>query len=135
MIVAACSLAIIAAACWGGATPTPHAAAEIAVCTSLTEFSARIDQIKALDPATVTAQGVAARLGQLSTAWTAVKTSLEGVKVADEAALTAAWAGGKTAVENIPTNVPIATAVAGLKVAVAPIGVAVGEMKNGMNCQ
>jgi hypothetical protein len=135
LIVAACSLAVVAAACSGGATPTPQAAAEAAVCTALTEFGNQVDQLKALDPATATAEDVAAQRDAIATSWAAVKTSLEGVKGADQAALTAAWTGLETALKNIPTDVPIATAVDAVKAAAVPVKAAYVEIGNGINCK
>ena len=158
-IVAACSIAIITAACSGGATPTPQATGPVGatptpqatgpvgatptpqaslgayVCTSLTAFGKQIDEVKALDPATATADDVAARRDQVATAWAEIgyRDVLEGANVAT--ALKAAYVGLETALKDVPTDVPIATTVTAIKAAATPIGVAVDEMESRLKCK
>ena len=88
----------------------------------------------ALDPKTVTADDIAAQRDSVTTAWDAVQSSLTDVKASDKAAVEAAWAGLQAALKNIPSDVPIADAINGVKAAAVPLKAAYTEMANGMGC-
>jgi hypothetical protein len=133
--IAALSLALVVGACSGGSTPSPQPAAEAATCTAIQAWSDEMRAFAALDPATATAEDVAAQRDAITTAWDAVQASLTDVKASDKAAVEAAWAGLETALKNIPTDVPVADAIAGVKAAAVPIKVAYKEMADGMSCK
>jgi hypothetical protein len=88
-----------------------------------------------LDPATASAEDVQAQADVVSNAWDDVKTAMEGVTVADQAAVEAGWASLETALKNIPTDVPIADAIAGIKTAAEPLKAAYKEMADGLGCK
>jgi hypothetical protein len=134
MIIGALSLAVVVGACSGGATPSPQPAAEAATCSALQAWSDEMSAFAALDPKTASADDVAAQRDAVTTAWDAVKASLTDVKASDKAAVEAAWAGLQAALKNIPTDVPIADAINGVKVAAVPLKAAYKEMANGMGC-
>ena len=133
-IIGALSLAVVVSACSGGATPTPQADAEAAVCTALQVWSDEMRAFAALDPATASADDVAAQRDAISAAWDDVQASLTDVKASDKAAVEAAWAGLQVALKNIPSDVPIADAINGVKAAAVPIKAAYKEMADGMGC-
>jgi len=88
----------------------------------------------ALDPATATADDVAAQRDAVTTAWDAVQASLSDVSAADKAAVEAGWAGLQAALTSIPSDVPIADAINGVKAAAVPLKAAYKEMADGMGC-
>jgi hypothetical protein len=133
-IIGALSLVVVVGACSGGATPSPQPAAEAATCTALQAWSDEMRAFAALDPATATADDVAAQRDAVTTAWDAVQASLTDVKASDKAAVEAGWAALQAALKNIPTDVPIADAINGVKAAAVPLKAAYKEMANGMNC-
>jgi len=133
-IFGALSLALVAGACSGGATASPQPDAEAATCTALQAWSNEMRAFVALDPATASADDVAAQRDAVATAWDAVQASLTDVKASDKAAVEAGWAGLQAALENIPSDVPIADAINGVKAAAVPLKAAYKEMANGMGC-
>ena len=68
------------------------------------------------------------------TAWDDVQASLTDVKASDKAAVEAGWAGLQAALKNIPSDVPIADAINGVKAAAVPLKAAYKEMADGMGC-
>ncbi len=132
--IAALSLAVVVGACSGGATPSPQPDAEAATCTALQAWSDEMRAFTALDPATASADDVAAQRDAVATAWDAVQASLTDVKASDKAAVEAGWAGLQEALKNIPSDVPIAEAINGVKVAAVPLKAAYKEMADGMGC-
>jgi hypothetical protein len=132
--MAALSLAVVVGACSGGATPSPQPDAEAAVCTALQVWSDEMRALVALDPATASAEDVAAQRDAITSAWDDVQASLTDVKASDKAAVEAAWAGLQAALQNIPTDVPIADAISGITAAAEPLKVAYKEMADGMGC-
>ena len=133
-IIAALSLAVVVGACSGGASPSPQPDAEAATCTALQTWSDEMRAFVALDPATASADDVAAQRDAISAAWVDVQASLTDVKASDKAAVEAAWAGLQVALKNIPSDVPIADAINGVKAAAVPIKAAYKEMADGMGC-
>jgi hypothetical protein len=133
-IIGALSLVVVVGACSGGATPSPQPAAEAATCTALQAWSDSMRAFAALDPKTATAADVAAQRDAVTTAWDAVQASLTDVKASDKAAVEAAWAALQAALKNIPTDVPIADAINGVKAAAVPLKAAYKEMADGMGC-
>jgi hypothetical protein len=133
-IIGALSLAVVVGACSGGATPSPQPDAEAATCSALQAWSDEMRAFAALDPKTVTADDVAAQRDAVTTAWDAVQSSLTDVKASDKAAVEAAWAGLQVALKNIPSDVPIADAINGVKAAAVPLKAAYKEMADGMGC-
>jgi len=133
--IAALSLAVIVGACSGGATPSSQPDAEAATCSALQAWSDEMRAFAALDPATASADDVAAQRDAVTTAWDDVQASLTDVKASDKAAVEAAWAGLQVALKNIPSDVPIADAINGVKAAAVPIKAAYKEMADGMGCK
>jgi len=133
-IIGALSLAIVVGACSGGATPSPQPAAEAATCTALQGWSDEMRAFAALDPATASAEDVAAQRDAVTTAWDAVQASLTDVGASDKAAVEAGWAGLEAALKSIPSDVPIADAIDGVKAAAVPLQAAYKEMADGMGC-
>jgi hypothetical protein len=134
VLIGALSLAVVVGACSGGATPSPQPAAEAATCSALQAWSDEMRAFAALDPTTATADDVAAQRDAVTTAWDAVQSSLTDVKASDKAAVEAAWAGLQAALKNIPSDVPIADAINGVKAAAVPLKAAYKEMADGMGC-
>jgi len=133
--IAALSLAVVVGACSGGATPSSQPDAEAATCSALQAWSDEMRAFAALDPATASADDVAAQRDAVTTAWDDVQASLTDVKASDKAAVEAAWAGLQVALKNIPSDVPIADAINGVKAAAVPIKAAYKEMADGMGCK
>ena len=133
-VIGALSLAIVVGACSGGATPSPQPDAEAATCTALQAWSDEMRAFAALDPATASADDVAAQRDAVTTAWDAVQASLTDVKASDKAAVEAGWAGLQAALKDIPSDVPIADAINGVKAAAVPLKAAYKEMADGMGC-
>jgi hypothetical protein len=133
-VFGALSLAIVVGACSGGATPSPQPDAEAATCAALQTWSDEMRALTALDPATATADDVAAQRDAVTTAWDAVQASLTDVNAADKAAVEAGWAGLEAALKDIPSDVPIADAISGVKAAAEPLKAAYTEMADGMGC-
>jgi len=122
------------AACSGAATPTPQAAAEQAACDALSTWATAIHDLQAMDPSTASIDDVKAQATKVQDDWDALKTSLQAVTTADEAALETAWTGLSQAIDAIPTDQPVSTVIDGLKTAAAPIKDAYTEIANGMGC-
>jgi hypothetical protein len=133
-IFGALSLAIVVGACSGGSTPSPQPAAEAATCAALQAWSDEMRAFTALDPATASADDVAAQRDAVATAWDEVQASLTDVKASDKAAVEAGWAALQAALNNIPSDVPIADAINGVKAAAVPLKAAYKEMADGMGC-
>ena len=134
-VIGALSLVVALSACSGGATPTPQADAEAAVCTALQVWSDEMRQFVALDASTATADDVAAQRDAVTAAWDDVKSSMTDVESADAAAVEAGWATLEAALKDIPTDVPVADAIAGVKAAAEPLKAAYKEMADGMGCK
>jgi hypothetical protein len=134
-IIGALSLAVVVGACSGGATPSPQPDAEAATCTALQAWSNEMRAFAELDPATASADDVAAQRDAVASAWDAVQASLTDVKASDKAAVEAGWAGLQAALKNIPSDVPIADAINGVKAAAIPLKAAYREMADGMGCK
>ena len=133
-IIGALSLAVVVGACSGGATPSPQPAAEAATCTALQAWSDEMRAFVGLDPTTASAEDVAAQRDAVTTAWDDVQASLTDVGVSDKAAVEAGWAGLEAALKSIPSDVPIADAIDGVKAAAVPLKAAYKEMADGMGC-
>ena len=56
------------------------------------------------------------------------------ISSADAAAVEAGWASLEAALKDIPTDVPIAQAITGVKAAAVPLKAAYREMADGMGC-
>jgi ABC-type transport system involved in cytochrome bd biosynthesis fused ATPase/permease subunit len=126
MAISACSSA--------AATPTPQAAAEQALCTALANWATAIHDLAAIDPATATIDDVKAQAKKIQDAWATVQSGLQGVQVANEAALESAWAALSKALGTIGTDVPLSTLIADLKAAAGEVKTAYTQMVNGMGC-
>jgi ribosomal protein S12 methylthiotransferase accessory factor YcaO len=135
IIVSAVMLTLVVAACGGAATPSPQPAAEQAVCEAVQTWSDEMRTLTSLDPATASAEDIQAQADVVSNAWDDVKTAMEGVTVADQAAIEAGWASLEAALKNVPTDVPIADAIAGIKSAAEPLKTAYKEMADGLGCK
>jgi ABC-type transport system substrate-binding protein len=133
-IIGALSLVVVVGACSGGATPSPQPAAEAATCSALQAWSNEMKAFTSLDPATATADDVAAHRDAVATAWDAVQASLADVKASDKAAVEAGWAALEAALKNISKDVPVAEAINGVKAAAVPLKSAYKEMADGMGC-
>ncbi len=134
LAVVVLAMAIGVAACGGGATPTPQADAEKAACAAIQTWSDEMRQFEALDPTTATADDVKAQAGAVQSAWADVKSAMGAVNAADKAAFMAAGDTLEAALKNIPTDVPVADAIAGVKTAAAPLKATYTEVANGINC-
>ena len=134
-VIGALSLVVALSACSGGATPTPQADAEAAVCTALQVWSDEMREFVALDASTATADDVAAQRDVVTAAWDDVKSSMTDVESADAAAVEAGWATLEEALKDIPTDVPVADAIAGVKAAAEPLKATYKEMADGMGCK
>jgi hypothetical protein len=132
--IAALSLAVVVGACSGAATPSPQPDAEAATCTALQAWSDEMRALTALDPTTATADDVAAQRDAVTAAWADVQASLADVSAADKAAVEAGWADLEAALKDIPSDVPVADAINGVKEAAAPLKAAYKEMADGMGC-
>jgi len=130
--VLAATLAL--AACSGSATPTPQGDAEAAVCTALQTWSDEMRAFEGLDSSTASIEDVQAQRDKVSAAWNDVKTALAGVSTADQAAVQAGGEALSAALKDLPTDVPVAEAIAGVKTAAEPLKAAYQEMGNGMGC-
>jgi hypothetical protein len=133
-LVAAGTIAVVVAACGAAATPTPQGDAEAAVCSSLQTWSDEMREFVALDASSASAEDVQAQRDVVTQAWADVKTALGGVESADEAAVEAGWATLEAALKDIPTDVPIADAIAGVQAAAEPLKSAYREMADGLGC-
>ena len=135
-IVLAATVALAVAACGGiGATASTQVDAEAALCTSLDTFKASVATLTGLDPATASIEDVQAARAAAGTAWDGVKAAAAAIPEADEAALETAFQGLAASVDDVPTDVPVADVVAGVKTAGAEIPAAIDEMRNGVGCQ
>jgi hypothetical protein len=134
-VIATGALALVVSACSTAATPTPQGDAEQAVCSALQVWSDEMNQLTGLDPATASVDDVNAQRDAVTAAWDDVKTALGGVNVADEAAVEAGWATLEAALKDIPSDVPIADAIAGIKTAAEPIKASYTEMADGLECK
>jgi hypothetical protein len=130
----ALSVAVVVAACSGGATPTPQGDAEAAACAAIQTWSDEMRAFAALEPATASIEDVSAQAGAVKAAWSDVKSSLEGVEAADEAAVVAAGATLEAALGDFSTDVPVTDAIAEVKTAADPLKAAYGEMADGLGC-
>jgi hypothetical protein len=133
-LVAAGAIALVVGACGAAATPTPQGDAEAAVCSSLQTWSDEMKTFVGLEAGTASAEDVAAQRDAVTQAWADVKTALGGVESADKAAVEAGWASLEAALKDIPTDVPIADAIAGVKAAADPLRTAYKEMADGLGC-
>jgi len=134
-LVAAGAIALVVGACGAAATPTPQGDAEAAVCSAVQTWSDDMRAFVALDASTASAEDVAAQRDVVTQAWADVKTALGGVSSADTAAVEAGWATLEAALKDIPTDVPIADAIAGVKAAAEPLKSAYKEMADGLGCK
>jgi hypothetical protein len=132
--VAILAVAIVATACGAGATASPQADAEKAACTAIQTWSDEMRQFEALDPTTATADDVKAQAAAVQSAWADVKSAMEAVNAADKAAFMAAGDTLEAALKDIPTDVPVADAIAGVKTAAEPLKATYAEVANGINC-
>jgi hypothetical protein len=133
-IIGALSLVVAVAACSGSSTPSPQPDAEAAVCSALQTWSDEMRAFTSLDPTTASAEDVAAQRDAITAAWADVQSSMAGVEAADEAAVEAGWATLEAALKDIPTDVPVADAISGVKAAAEPLKTAYKEMADGMGC-
>jgi hypothetical protein len=133
-LVAAGAIAIVVAACGAAPTPTPQADAEAAACSAIQTWSDEMQAFVALDASSASAEDVAAQRGVVTQAWSDVKAALAGVPDANTAAVEAGWASLEAALKDIPTDVPIADAIAGVKAAAEPLKSAYREMADGLGC-
>ncbi len=134
LAIGALSVAIAVAACGGGATPSPQVDAEAATCAAIQAWTDEMRQFEALDASTASIEDVKAQAAAVETAWGAVKTSLQNVEAADEAAVTAAAASLETALKDFSTDVPVADAIGQVKTAAEPLKAAYGTMADGLGC-
>lgn len=134
-IVAAGTIAIVVAACGAAATPTPQGDAEAAVCSAVQTWSDEMRKLVGLDVGSASVEDVQAQRDVVTQAWADVKTALGGVSSADTAAVEAGWTTLEAALKDIPTDVPIADAIAGVKAAAEPLKSAYREMADGLGCK
>lgn len=134
-IVAAGTIAIVVAACGAAATPTPQGDAEAAVCSAVQTWSDEMRALVGLDASSASVADVEAQRDVVTQAWADVKTALGGIEVADEGAVEAGWATLEAALRDIPTDVPIADAIAGVQAAAEPLKSAYREMADGLGCK
>jgi hypothetical protein len=134
-LVAAGSIALVVAACGAAATPTPQGDAEAAVCSAIQTWSDEMRQFVGLEAGTASVEDVQAQRDVVTQAWADVKTALGGVESADEAAVEAGWASLEAALKDIPTDVPVADAIAGVKAAAESLKSAYTEMADGLGCK
>jgi hypothetical protein len=111
-----------------------QASAEESLCTSLDGFSAAVVKFQALDPQTASQDDYEAAAAAIQDAWGEVKAEAEDVAEADTAALDSAQAELSSAVENLPQDVPVSEAIAGLQPDVAAVAQAWGEIYDGVGC-
>jgi len=134
-LVAAGTIAIVVAACGAAATPTPQGDAEAAVCSAVQTWSDEMRELVGLDVGSASVEDVQAQRDVVTQAWADVKTALGGVSSADTAAVEAGWTTLEAALKDIPTDVPIADAIAGVKAAAEPLKSAYREMADGLGCK
>jgi hypothetical protein len=134
-VAAALAATVLVSACSGAATPTPQSDAEAAVCSALQTWSDEMQTFASLDPTTASIDDAKAQAEKVSAAWGDVKTALADVQTADKAAVEAGGDALVTAINDFPTDVPVADAVAGVKTAAEPLKSAYIEMANGMGCK
>jgi len=134
-LVVAGSIALVVAGCGAAATPTPQGDAEAAVCSAVQTWSDEMRALVGLDVSSASVEDVEAQRDVVTQAWADVKTALGGIEVADEAAVEAGWASLEAALKDIPTDVPIADAIAGVKAAAEPLKSAYKEMADGLGCK
>jgi hypothetical protein len=117
-----------------GASLSVQGAAETATCSALQAWSDEMQAFVALDPAVATTNDAKAQVQKIRVAWDNVKTSLDAVEAADEAAVRDAGKTLEAALDDFQTDVPIADATAKVKTAAEPLRTAYKDMADGMGC-
>jgi hypothetical protein len=128
------SVALAVAACGGGATASPQADAEQAACAAIQTWSDEMRQFAALDASSASIEDVQAQADAVKEAWADVKTAMDTVEAADEAAFLAAGATLEAALTDFSTDVPVADAINEIKIAADPLKAAYGEVADGLGC-
>ena len=134
LVTGALSVALAVAACGGGATASPQADAEQAACAAIQTWSDEMRQFAALDASSASIEDVQAQADAVEEAWADVKTSMDNVEAADEAAFLAAGAELEAALTDFSTDVPVADAIDEIKTAADPLKAAYGEVADGLGC-
>ena len=134
LVMGALSVALAVAACGGGATASPQADAEQAACAAIQTWSDAMRQFAALDASSASIEDVQAQADVVEEAWADVKTSMDNVEAADEAAFLAAGAELEAALTDFSTDVPVADAIDEIKTAADPLKAAYGEVADGLDC-
>ena len=134
LVMGALSVALAVAACGGGATASPQADAEKAACDAIQTWSDAMRQFAALDASSASIEDVQAQADVVEEAWADVKTSMDNVEAADEAAFLAAGAELEAALTDFSTDVPVADAIDEIKTAADPLKAAYGEVADGLGC-
>ena len=134
LVMGALSVALAVAACGGGATASPQADAEQAACAAIQTWSDAMRQFAALDASSASIEDVQAQADVVEEAWADVKTSMDNVEAADEAAFLAAGAELEAALTDFSTDVPVADAIDEIKTAADPLKAAYGEVADGLGC-
>ena len=116
-------------------SPTTQADAEGQLCTDLDAFSASLTALTDLDPATASVEDVQAAQASVQSSWDTVKASAADVSEADDTAVEAAWQGVVTAINDIPTDVPMSEALDPVQTAADGVRSAYDEMRNGVGCE
>ncbi len=114
--------------------PTSQADAEGQLCTDLDAFATALGGLTDLDPATATAEDVESTRTSIQDAWDAVKESAADVADADDTAVESAWQDVETAIDDIPTDVPLSEAIGPVQTAADAVRAAFAEMQNGVGC-
>jgi hypothetical protein len=128
------SIAAVLAACGGGATPVPQEDAEAATCAAIQTFSDELRSLYSLDTTTASIEDYKAQRLVVEQAWDDVQASLPGLEAADDAAVEAGRAAVEEAIDNFPTDAPVADAVEGVRAAADPMRDAYLEMADGLGC-
>jgi hypothetical protein len=128
-------VAVLALSACTEPSPTSQADAEGQLCTDLDAFGTALRGLTDLDPATATVEDVDATRASIQDAWDAVKESAADVGEADDTAVEAAWQDVATAIDDIPTDVPISEAIGPVQTAADAVRSAFDEMSNGVGCE
>jgi hypothetical protein len=127
-------VAIVALSACTAPEPTSQVDAEGQLCTDLEAFGASLRGLTDLDPATASVEDVDAARASIQDSWDAVKASAEDVADADDTAVESAWQDVVTAIDAIPTDVPLSEAIGPVQTAADEVRGAFDEMQNGIGC-